>query len=71
MGSLTIRLDERLEADLERIALQQGRSKSELVRDVLRRYTTAELFELARAELRPFAEREGFISDEDFFREFS
>lgn len=33
MGTPTIRLDEELEADLERLAKQQKRTKSELVRD--------------------------------------
>ena len=71
MGSLTIRIDERLEADLARIAKAKGVTKSEVVRDMLRRFTTSELFELARRELRPFAESEGYLTDEDFFRDFS
>jgi predicted transcriptional regulator len=71
MGSITIRIDDALEADLARIAKAQGRSKSEVVREMLRRYTTSELFELARHELRPFAEAEGYLTDEDFFRDFS
>ena len=71
MGALTIRIDDELEADLEPIAKAQHRSKSELVRDVLRRYATVELFELARDELRPYAEKAGYLTDEDFFRDFS
>lgn len=69
MGTITIRIDDALEADLERIAQAQHRTKSDLVRDVLRRYTTVELFELARQELRPYAERAGYLTDEDFFRD--
>jgi predicted transcriptional regulator len=71
MGTLTIRIDEKLEEDLERIAQAQQRTKSELVRDVLRRYTSVELFGLAREQLRPYAEQAGYLTDEDFFRDFS
>lgn len=71
MGTLTLRIDDELEADLERIASAQHRSKSELVREMLRRYTTRELFLQAREELRPYGEQAGYLTDEDFFREFS
>ncbi len=71
MGTLTIRLDDKLEADLERLSRQQKRTKSELVRDILRRYTSAELFQEARRHLKPYAERAGYLTDEEFFRDFS
>lgn len=71
MGTITIRIDDQLESDLEYIAKAQHRTKSDLVRDVLRRYTTVELFELARQELQPYAERAGYLTDEDFFRDIS
>lgn len=54
MGTITIRSDDALEADLECIAQAQHRTNSDLVRDVPRRYTTVELFELARQEPRPY-----------------
>jgi predicted transcriptional regulator len=71
MSTLTIRLDAELEADLERIARARHRTKSDLVREVLRRYTTRELYQEARDRLRPCAEEAGYLTDEDFFREFS
>lgn len=71
MSTLTIRIDEKLETDLKRLAKQQKRSKSELVRDILRRYTAAELFEESRRRLQPYAQRAGYLTDEDFFRDFS
>jgi predicted transcriptional regulator len=71
MGTLTIRLDEKLDQELARIAKQQKRTKSELVRDILRRYTTAELFDEARKRLKPYAAKTGYLTDEDFFRDFS
>ncbi len=66
MGTITIRIDDQLESDLELIAKAQRRTKSDLTRALLRRYTTAELFELARHELQPYAERAGDLTDEDF-----
>lgn len=71
VGTLTIRIDEKLETDLERLAKQQKRTKSELVRDILRRYTAIELFEESRRRLQPYAQRAGYLTDEDFFRDFS
>jgi predicted transcriptional regulator len=71
MASLTIRLDAKLERDIARLAKAQKRTKSEVVRDMLRRYTTLEMFELARNELRPLAEKAGWLTDEDVFREVS
>lgn len=71
MGTLNIRIDDELEADLERLARAQHRTKSDLVRNILRRYTTVELFSQAREELRPYGEQAGYLTDEDFFNEFS
>jgi predicted transcriptional regulator len=71
MGTLTIRLDDDLDRELTRLARRQKRTKSELVRDILRRYTTIELFGEARRRLRPYAEKAGYLTDEDFFRNFS
>jgi predicted transcriptional regulator len=71
MTTLTIRLDAELEADLERLAKARHRTKSDLVREVLRRYTTDQLYQEARDRLRPHAEQAGYLTDEDFFREFS
>jgi predicted transcriptional regulator len=71
MATLTIRLDDQLEKQLARIAKEQNRTKSDLVRDILRRYTTVELFATARKRLQPYAEKAGYLTDEDFFRDFS
>jgi predicted transcriptional regulator len=71
MGTLTIRLDDKLDKELAKLAKRQKRTKSELVRDILRRYTSVELFEEARQRLKPYAEKAGYLTDEDFFRDFS
>jgi hypothetical protein len=50
---------------------QQKRTKSDLVRDILRRHTGAELFREARRRMKPYAEKAGYLTDEEFFRDFS
>ncbi|HET9701864.1 MAG TPA: CopG family transcriptional regulator [Burkholderiales bacterium] len=71
MGTLTIRLDDELDKELAKLAKRQKRTKSELVREILRRYTSVELFEEGRRRLRPYGEKAGYLTDEDFFRDFS
>lgn len=71
MSTLTIRLDDELDATLTRLAAQSHRTKSELVREML--YRQAALAELRRSRelLKPFAEKAGYLTDEDVFRDFS
>jgi len=69
--TLTIRLDEQLDAELTRLAAGTHRTKSDLVREMLRRQTALAELRRSRAMLKPFAERAGYLTDEDFFRDFS
>ncbi len=71
MPSLTIRLDEELDRTLTELARAQHRSKSDLVREMLRRQLAAEAFREARRQLLPLGERAGYLTDEDVFRDIS
>lgn len=71
MSTLTIRLDEQLDGQLSRLAERSHRTKSDLVREMLRREATLEELKQTRGLLKPYAERAGYLSDEDFFRDFS
>jgi predicted transcriptional regulator len=71
MSTLTIRLDTKLERQLNRLARQTRRSKSELVRQMLRKQLALASLEQARALLVPLAERAGYLTDEDVFRDIS
>lgn len=71
MSTLTIRIDDEFDAELSRLAAAAHRTKSELVREMLRRETALAAFDLARRELVPLAERAGYLTDEDIFRDFS
>jgi predicted transcriptional regulator len=71
MTTLTIRLDDQLDRQLSQLAERSHRTKSDLVRDMLRREAAIEELRQTRDLLKPFAERAGYLSDEDFFRDFS
>lgn len=68
---LTIRLDPQLERQLARVAKRTGRSRSEVVRDSLRRQlAVSQLYDL-RSRIMPLAEVRGYLTDEDVFRDVS
>ena len=71
MATLTVRIDEQTEARLEDLARRSGRSRSEIVRDALRRQLALESFEQLRTQVLPFAEARGYLVDEDVFRDLS
>ena len=71
MPTLTIRLDDELDATLARLAEAAHRTKSDLVREMLRRQAALEQLQDLRAKLRPYAERASILTDEDFFEHLS
>ena len=70
-ATVTIRLDAKLERELNRLSRQLGRSRSELVRDALRRQLALARFEQARRTMLPLAEAHGVLTDEDVFADVS
>lgn len=70
-ASVTIRLDAKLQRDLDRFSRQLGRSRSDLVRDAVRRQLALLRFEQARRTLLPLAEEQGVLTDEDVFARVS
>ncbi len=69
--ALTIRLDKDLEKQLIRLAKRTGQSRSELVREALRRqFALVELDHIRKRSI-PFAEARGYLTDEDIFRDVS
>lgn len=67
-SALTIRLDEELERRLDQICARSGKSRSEVVREALRRQLSLMQFEQLRERTLPFAEAQGILTDEDVFR---
>ena len=71
MSTLTIRLPEPLKREIESLARRQNRSAGEIVRESLTRYLAVERFRALRARTLPFAEAQGFLSDDDVFQALS
>ena len=69
--TLTIRLDEKLERELDRACAETGRTRSDLARAALRRQLSLLRFERLRRKVLPFAEASGYLTDEDVFRDVS
>ena len=70
-GTLTIRIEKDLERVLDRLCKQTGQSRSEIVRDALRRELSLRRFEDLRRRVLPFAEARGYLTDEDIVRTVS
>jgi len=71
MNTLTIRLPDDLRADLQRLSQEKSKPISDIVRESIRRYVAVERFRVLRRKVLPFAEAQGFITDEDVFRAIS
>ena len=70
-NAITIRLDPALEKLLDRVCRLTGRSRSDLVREALRRQLSLLRFEQLRRQVLPFAEARGYLTDEDVGRKVS
>lgn len=70
-SALTIRLDPELERQINRVARRTGRSRSEVVREAVRRQLALAQFEDLRRRIMPLAEARGYLTDEDVFRDVS
>ena len=70
-GTLTIRLDKDLERMLDRLCKRTGQSRSDLVRQAVRREVSLRRFDDLRRRVLPFAEARGYLTDEDVFRDIS
>lgn len=71
MATLTLRLDERPDREPARLARRQKRTKSDLAREMLRQRLPVEKFRDERRRIVPHAERAGYLTDEDVFRDVS
>ncbi len=67
-ATVTIRLDAKAHRELDRLSRRLGRSRSDLVRDAVRRQIALLRFEESRRSLLPLAEAQGILTDEDVFR---
>jgi predicted transcriptional regulator len=70
-ATLTIRLDKDLDRLLARASKRDGKNRSEIAREALRRQLRLQQFEALRKRIMPFAEARGFLTDEDVFSQIS
>ena len=68
---ITVRLDPELERQLDDVSEELGQSRSEVIRDVLRRQLTLLTFRRHRQDVLPFAEAQGYLTDEDILPDIS
>ena len=71
MDTLTIRLPDDLKFDLQKLSREQSKPVSDIVRESIRRYVAIEKFRALRKKALPFAEAQGFLTDEDIFKAIS
>jgi predicted transcriptional regulator len=71
MSTLTVRIPDPLRRELDKLCRQAKRPLSDVVRDSLERYVALERFQSLRKQTLPFAEAQGFLTDEDVFKAIS
>ena len=67
-NTITIRLTNNLEKNLNIVVQQDKISKSDIVRDALKRYLSVRRFRQLRNKTLPFAEAQVLLTDEDIFK---
>jgi metal-responsive CopG/Arc/MetJ family transcriptional regulator len=68
---LSISLDKKLKAKVEKAARKFKMSKSELVKLAIEKYIAHEELKELRSILVPYAEKAGYLTDEDIFKNIS
>ncbi|MCB1736248.1 MAG: ribbon-helix-helix protein, CopG family [Gammaproteobacteria bacterium] len=71
MTTLTLRIDDQMATDLQRIADMQHRTKSDVAREMLRKDIALEKYRQLRQKALPLAEAAGYLTDEDVFEDIS
>lgn len=69
--TITIRLPEKLQKELDIVTKGEKTSRSEIIREAITRYLAVRRFKQLRKQVLPFAEAEGLLTDEDIFKAVS
>jgi len=64
-SAVTIRLEPALQKLLDKVCKQSGRTRSDILREALKRQLSIVRFEQLRRRVLPFAEARGYLTDED------
>lgn len=68
---LSISLPEKMARELDEFAKQQGRNKSDVVKESISFYLWESRFEASRKSLIVRAKKKGVVTDDDLFKEVS
>lgn len=66
--TITISIPKRMRKDLDAVTREEGLSRSEVVRESLRKYLLIRRFRAIRRKLVPYARKQGIYTDEDVFK---
>ena len=69
--TVAVSLPADLTTRLDAVAEEEGTSRSEVVRDAVRRYLALRQFQKVRESVIPYAEAAGVLTDDDVFRSLS
>jgi predicted transcriptional regulator len=64
-SAVTIRLEPELQKLLDKVCKQSGRTRSDILREALKRQLSLLRFEQLRRQVLPLAEARGYLTDED------
>jgi metal-responsive CopG/Arc/MetJ family transcriptional regulator len=70
-NTITIRLPDKIQKELDQVVKTEKASKSEIIRNAVERYLAIKRFQQLRKKVLPFAEAQGLLTDEDIFKAIS
>ncbi len=68
---ISVSFPEKLASELEKVAEETGRTKSEIIKEALRAYLWEERFRKIKKKVIAKAKKKGIVTDEDVFKVIS
>ncbi|MGB7293990.1 MAG: ribbon-helix-helix protein, CopG family [Candidatus Aminicenantales bacterium] len=68
---MSVSIPKEMAMELDKLAKESGRTRSEIVKEALRAFLWEERFRTFRGKVRPKAKKRGFVTDEDVFKDIS
>ncbi|MCX6577537.1 MAG: ribbon-helix-helix protein, CopG family [Candidatus Aminicenantes bacterium] len=68
---ISVSFPEEMAVELDKLAKESGRTRSEIVKEALRAFLWEERFRTFRTTIRPKVKKRGFVTDEDVFKDIS
>lgn len=69
MKTISIRISDELEKELEECTKQTGKSQSEILRTALEKHLLIEKFDSIREKLIPLARKAGYYTEDDIYND--